>query len=52
MPAHTYGWDATGNRLQAGGAAGTDAYHHASDSDPETGNIKNVSYPRKPDACH
>ncbi|NIJ70509.1 RHS repeat-associated core domain-containing protein [Xanthomonas sp. 60] len=29
MPTHTYGWDATGNRLQAGGSAGTEAYHYA-----------------------
>jgi len=32
MPTHTYGWDSTGNRLQAGGTNGTDAYHYETDS--------------------
>jgi len=32
MPMHTYGWDATGNRLQAGGANGTEAYHYPADN--------------------
>jgi len=32
MPTHTYGWDATGNRLQAGSDGGTLAYHYPATS--------------------
>ena len=32
MPTHTYGWDATGNRSQAGSVAGTLAYHYPATS--------------------
>ncbi|NIJ70315.1 RHS repeat-associated core domain-containing protein [Xanthomonas sp. 60] len=32
MPRRTYGWDATGNRLQSGGSSGTEAYYYGPDS--------------------